>query len=91
MICISFNIIVYEYSGRAALPGGPSWILHMPTVRVELSPGRSAEQKTRYMQEVTRLTVEILKCPVESVDVIFIEIPPTEWAHGGKFYAQPPA
>lgn len=41
------------------------------------------------MQEVTRLTVEILKCPVESVDVIFIEIPPTEWAHGGKFYAQP--
>ncbi|KAE8754634.1 4-oxalocrotonate tautomerase [Paraburkholderia madseniana] len=61
----------------------------MPIVRIELSPGRTHEQKAKYVEEVTRLTSEVLKCPVESVDVMFIEIPPADWAHAGKFYAQP--
>ena len=61
----------------------------MPVVRVELLPGRSLEQKTKYVEEVTRLTSDILKCPVESVDVMFVEIPATDWAHAGKLYAQP--
>jgi 4-oxalocrotonate tautomerase len=61
----------------------------MPIVRVELSPGRSHEQKTKYVEEVTKLTSEVLKCPVESIDVMFVEIPATDWAHAGKFYAQP--
>lgn len=61
----------------------------MPIVRVELSPGRSHQQKAQYVEEVSRLTAEILKCPLESIDVIFIEIPATDWAHAGKFYAQP--
>jgi 4-oxalocrotonate tautomerase len=61
----------------------------MPIIRVELSPGRSAAQKTQFMQQVTQLTVELLKCPIESVDVMFVEIAPTQWAHGGKFYKTP--
>jgi 4-oxalocrotonate tautomerase len=61
----------------------------MPIVRIELSPGRTHEQKARYVDEVTRLTVEVLKCPVESVDVMFVEISPTDWAHAGTFYAKP--
>ncbi|MGU7775729.1 4-oxalocrotonate tautomerase [Burkholderia sp. MR1-5-21] len=61
----------------------------MPIVRVELSPGRTQEQKAKYVEEVTRLTSEVLNCPVESIDVMFIEIPGTNWAHAGKFYAAP--
>ncbi|HDR9161617.1 TPA: 4-oxalocrotonate tautomerase [Burkholderia vietnamiensis] len=61
----------------------------MPIVRVELSPGRSHEQKAQYVEEVTKLTSEVLKCPIESIDVIFVEIPATDGAHAGKFYAQP--
>ncbi|MBN3815338.1 4-oxalocrotonate tautomerase [Paraburkholderia sp. Se-20369] len=61
----------------------------MPIVRVELLPGRCHEQKTKYVEEVTKLTSEVLKCSVESIDVIFVEVPATEWAHAGKFYAQP--
>jgi 4-oxalocrotonate tautomerase len=61
----------------------------MPIVKIELSPGRSQDQKARYVEAVTRLTSEILNCPVESIDVIFIEIPGSNWAHAGKFYAQP--
>ncbi|MRK21906.1 4-oxalocrotonate tautomerase [Pseudomonas sp. JG-B] len=62
----------------------------MPTIRIELSPGRSREQKSRYVEEITRSTAEILKCPVESVDVIFVEIPPYDWARAGQFLAPPP-
>ncbi|NBA96562.1 4-oxalocrotonate tautomerase [Pseudomonas sp. R5(2019)] len=62
----------------------------MPTVRVELSPGRSHEQKISYVEQVTRLTAEVLHCPVESVDVVFVEIPSHDWARAGKFFGQPP-
>lgn len=39
--------------------------------------------------EVTQLTVDILKCPAEAVDVIFTEIAPSDWAHGGRMYSAP--
>ena len=61
----------------------------MPIVKVELSPGRTFAQKTEFMEKVTYLTSEVLKCPIESVDVMFIEIDGGNWAHGGKFYATP--
>lgn len=60
----------------------------MPIVTVDLSPGRSPAQKQAFMEAVTRLAVEILNCPLESVDVIYREIPASDWAHAGKFYAQ---
>jgi 4-oxalocrotonate tautomerase len=63
----------------------------MPTVRVELSPGRTREQKDAYVAKVTQLTSEILKCPIESVDVMFIEIHGSNWARGGRFFAPPPS
>lgn len=61
----------------------------MPTLKIELAPGRSAEQKIKYVEEVTRLTSEILKCPVDSIDIIFIEVPGCNWAKGGRFLAPP--
>lgn len=62
----------------------------MPVVRIELAPGRTHAQKARYVEEVTRLTVDILKVPVETVDVVFIEVPLYDWAHAGQFYGAPP-
>lgn len=61
----------------------------MPIIRVELLPGRSPEQKAQYAREVTRLTVELLKCPAESVDVIFTDIQRHDWAHAGKLFSEP--
>ncbi|MEX5502230.1 4-oxalocrotonate tautomerase [Pseudomonas putida] len=62
----------------------------MPIIRIELSPGRSRDQKNRYVEEVTRLTAEIFECKPDSVDILFVEIPPCEWARGGRFLAQRP-
>ncbi|WID95204.1 4-oxalocrotonate tautomerase [Bosea vestrisii] len=61
----------------------------MPTVRVELSPGRTREQKDAFVEKVTALTSEVLKCPVESVDVMFIEIDGSNWARAGKYFSPP--
>lgn len=61
----------------------------MPILRVELLPGRTPEQKARYAAEVTRLTADILKCPVEAVDVIFTEVQAQDWANAGRLYSQP--
>ncbi|RFB71183.1 MULTISPECIES: 4-oxalocrotonate tautomerase [unclassified Herbaspirillum] len=61
----------------------------MPTLTIELAPGRTAEQKIKYAEEVTKLTSDILKCPVDSIDIIFVEIPSSNWVKGGKFLAPP--
>lgn len=61
----------------------------MPILRVELLPGRTPEQKSRYAAEVTKLTADILKCPIEAIDVIFTEVQPQDWAHYGRLYCEP--
>lgn len=61
----------------------------MPIVRVELFPGRTSAQKAEYAREVTRLSVEILGCSRESVDVLFIEVDRQDWVHAGEPYAAP--
>lgn len=55
----------------------------MPMIRLEMLPGRTAEQKRDFAREVTRLAVETLKCKPESVDVVITEIPKSHWAKAG--------
>ena len=61
----------------------------MPLVTIELSPGRSHEQKQEFMEKVTQLTSTVLNCPIETIDVVYKEIPGYHWAHAGKFYSEP--
>ncbi|TKC87988.1 4-oxalocrotonate tautomerase [Trinickia terrae] len=59
----------------------------MPTLHLEMHPGRTLEQKRAFVSEVTRVTVETLKCPVESVDIVITEVPREAWARAGKLVA----
>lgn len=59
----------------------------MPILRLEMHPGRTPEQKREFVREATRVTVEILKCPPESVDIIITEVPREAWAKAGKLLA----
>jgi 4-oxalocrotonate tautomerase len=59
----------------------------MPTLRLEMHPGRTLEQKRAFVREVTRVTVETLTCPPESVDIVINEVPREAWAKGGKLLA----
>lgn len=59
----------------------------MPILRLEMHPGRTSDQKRAFVREVTRVAVETLGCPAESVDVVINEISREDWAKAGKLIA----
>ncbi|WGS54371.1 4-oxalocrotonate tautomerase [Paraburkholderia sp. D15] len=59
----------------------------MPVLHLEMLPGRTLEQKRAFVREVTRVTVETLACPPESLDVVITEVPRDAWAKAGKLIA----
>ncbi|MGB3462223.1 MAG: 4-oxalocrotonate tautomerase [Rhodanobacter lindaniclasticus] len=59
----------------------------MPTLHLEMLPGRTVEQKRAFVREVTRATAETLACPPESVDILISEVPRDGWAKAGKLMA----
>jgi 4-oxalocrotonate tautomerase len=60
----------------------------MPILRLEMHPGRTPEQKRDFVREATRVTVEILKCPPESVDIVIQEVPRELWAKAGQLVCE---
>lgn len=59
----------------------------MPTIRVEMFPGRSAEQKRSLVRELTEGTVRALGVPASAVEVQLFEIQRDAWAVGGVLYS----
>ncbi|MFM8678934.1 MAG: tautomerase family protein [Alphaproteobacteria bacterium] len=56
----------------------------MPMIRVELFPGRSADQKRRFAKAVTDSFVEICGSTPEAVHVVFVEVAKDDWAIAGR-------
>ena len=68
----------------------------MPTLRVELFEGRTAEQKRALAKELTEACVRVLGGKADGVDILFYDIARQDWATGGKLWsdqgaALPPA
>ncbi len=61
----------------------------MPTYHVEMMEGRTVEQKKKLVQEITRVSVEILGGAADSVDIIITDIKRENWATGGKLWTEP--
>lgn len=59
----------------------------MPILHLEMYPGRTLDQKRAFVREVTRVVVETLNCPPESVDVVITEVAREDWAKAGKLVA----
>lgn len=59
----------------------------MPILYLQMHPGRTLEQKRTFVREVTRVAVETLNCPPESVDVVITEVSRDAWAKAGKLLA----
>ncbi len=59
----------------------------MPTIHLEMHPGRTLDQKREFVREVTRVTVETLVCPTDSVDVVITEVAKEDWGKGGVLIA----
>lgn len=61
----------------------------MPTYHIEMIEGRTIEQKRRLVQEITRITVEVLGGSPESVDILITDVKRENWATGGKLWTDP--
>ena len=61
----------------------------MPTYHVEMIEGRTIEQKRKLVQEITRVSVEVLGGSPDSVDVLIGDVKPENWAPGGKLWTNP--
>ena len=61
----------------------------MPTYHSEMIEGRTLEQKQKLVQEITRVTVEVLGGSPESVDILITDIKRENWATGGKLWLEP--
>ena len=61
----------------------------MPTYHVEMLEGRTIEQKRKLVQEITRVTVEVLGGSPDSVDVLITDVKRENWATGGKLWTEP--
>lgn len=59
----------------------------MPTIRVEMFPGRSAEQKRALVRELTEGTERALGVAASAVEVQLFEIQRDAWAVGGVLYS----
>ncbi|MDD0840635.1 4-oxalocrotonate tautomerase [Curvibacter sp. HBC61] len=66
-----------------------NWSCDMPTYHVEMMEGRTIEQKKKLVEEITRVSVEILGGSPESVDIIITDIKRENWATGGKLWTEP--
>jgi len=62
----------------------------MPTLRVELFAGRSAEQKRALAKELTDACVRVLGGSADGVDIVFYDIARQDWATGGTLWSDRP-
>lgn len=60
----------------------------MPWIRIDLSEGRSVEQKQKTAKAVTDAVVEHCGCTPESVSIVFTDVSSENWAFGGTLLSQ---
>ena len=60
----------------------------MPTYHIEMMEGRTIEQKKKLVEEITRVSVEVLGGSPESVDILITDVKRENWATGGKLWSE---
>jgi 4-oxalocrotonate tautomerase len=63
----------------------------MPVIRITMSPGCTAGQKSALIEELTMAFVRTCNGVRERVTVIIEEVPRSHWGIGGKVVGPPPA
>lgn len=61
----------------------------MPTYHIEMFEGRTLEQKKKLVEQITRVTAEVLLVKPESVDIVITDVKRENWATGGILWSEP--
>ncbi len=59
----------------------------MPTIRVEMFEGRTAEQKRALVAALTDACVRSIGASPDSVDILLFDIAKQDWATGGVLWS----
>lgn len=60
----------------------------MPWIRIDLSQGRTAEQKQQTAAAITEALVKYCNCSPESVSIVFNDVTADNWAFGGTLLSR---
>lgn len=61
----------------------------MPTYHIEMLEGRTLAQKKKLVEEITRVTVEVLGGSAAAVDILITDVKRENWATGGVLWTEP--
>jgi 4-oxalocrotonate tautomerase len=61
----------------------------MPTYHIEMLEGRTLEQKKKLVEEITRVSVEVLGGNPNQVDILITDVKRENWATGGVLWTEP--
>jgi len=61
----------------------------MPTYHIEMLEGRTLAQKKKLVEEITRVSVEVLGGAPDSVDILIVDVKRENWSTGGKLWSEP--
>jgi 4-oxalocrotonate tautomerase len=62
----------------------------MPLIRVELFEGRTVEQKRHLAKALTEAAMSSLGCGADAVEVMFFDVPRSDWATAGVLWSDKP-
>src|SRR6218665_3090171 len=60
----------------------------IPTYHIEMMEVRTVEQKKKLVEEITRVSVQVLGGSPEAVDILITDIKRENWATGGKLWSE---
>ena len=60
----------------------------MPTYHIEMIEGRTVEQKKKLVEEITRVSVEVLGGTPEMVDILITDVKRENWATGRRLWSE---
>lgn len=55
----------------------------MPWIRIDLSSGRTEDQKGKTAEAITKAMVEHCNCKPETISIVFNDVPDHNWASNG--------
>ena len=61
----------------------------MPTYHIKMLEGRTLAQKKKLVEEITRVTVEVLGGSPAAVDILITDVKRENWATGGVLWTEP--
>lgn len=59
----------------------------MPFINVKMTPGPTAEQKARFIEQVTKLAADVLGKNTATTHVVIEEVPADSWGIAGETVA----